>query len=87
MILARCGTIESNDCLITVQKHDTFELKIDSIVFEQFGKQIEKVIKETLLSMGIKKIYVHIQDKGALDYTIKARLITAIKRLEKAYAS
>ncbi|PKK93845.1 MAG: citrate lyase acyl carrier protein [Tenericutes bacterium HGW-Tenericutes-6] len=87
MMIARCGTIESNDCLITVQRQQAFELKIDSIVFDQFGKQIEKVIKDTLTSMGIKHIYVHIQDKGALDYTIKARLITALKRLEKTHAS
>ena len=31
--------------------------------------------------LNIKNIKVEVVDKGALDYTIKARLITAIERM------
>jgi len=80
--LASCGSFESNDCFITVKESKTLNIKIESIVFEQFGDQIHKVIKDTLSELNISLIEVYVKDKGALDYTIKARLITAIKRLE-----
>ncbi|MBN2300377.1 MAG: citrate lyase acyl carrier protein [Acholeplasmataceae bacterium] len=81
MKVASAGTFESNDCLITVHHHQGLHIEIQSIVFEQFGEQIEKVIKATLAFHGIENLYVSINDKGALDYTIKARLLTAIQRL------
>ena len=31
--------------------------------------------------MGVKDVHIHIKDKGALDYTIIARIKTACKRL------
>ncbi|TVP84414.1 MAG: citrate lyase acyl carrier protein [Acholeplasmataceae bacterium] len=80
------GSVASHDCLITVRPHDRLEIIIESIVHAQFGKQIEHVINETLRELGIRKLYVHINDRGALDYAIKARLITAIKRLEETNA-
>jgi citrate lyase subunit gamma (acyl carrier protein) len=86
MLVASCGSIESNDCLVTVQPYETLKIEIESIVIDQFGDQIEKVIKDTLSELKIDKIFVHIDDKGALDYTVKARLITAIQRLENSHA-
>jgi len=86
MLVASCGSIESNDCLITVQPFETLKIEIDSIVFDQFGEQIEKVIRDTLNELKIDKLFVRIDDKGALDYTVKARLITAIQRLENSHA-
>lgn len=82
MKIGVAGTVESNDCLITVEESDKLEVKIESIVMEFFGKQIEKVIRETLEELQIKFIKVTCNDKGALDYTIKSRLKTAIKRME-----
>lgn len=81
MKIASCGTMESNDCLMTVKENDALEIVIESIVFEQFGDQILRVIEETLEQLGIKNIYVLCQDKGALDYTIRARLATAVQRM------
>jgi citrate lyase subunit gamma (acyl carrier protein) len=86
MKTAFCGTMESNDCLITVKHHDHIEIVIESIVFDQFGDQIETVIKQTLSEMNIRGLFVHVKDKGALDYAIKARLMTAIRRLEESHA-
>lgn len=81
MKYASAGTLESNDCLITIEPSDTTVITIESIVFEQFGDQIKKVI-ETWLTQHNLHLFVHIQDKGALDYTILARLATAVRRLE-----
>ena len=82
MKYATAGTLESNDCLITVYENETKEIIIDSIVKEVFGDQILNVIQEILRKHKIKSIKVMVQDKGALDYTIRARLTTALKRLE-----
>lgn len=81
MNIAVAGTLESNDCLITVKKQTGRKIVIDSIVSEQFGEEIEKTIIGVLDEHNITDIFVNIVDKGALNYTIKARLITALKRL------
>ncbi len=78
------GSVESSDCLIRVSKHDTMEVVIESIVLEQFGDQIKQVINDTLSHQNINNILVECFDKGALDYTIKSRLMTAIKRMRDA---
>ncbi|SDJ97123.1 citrate lyase acyl carrier protein [Natronincola ferrireducens] len=79
---AKAGTMESNDIYIMVQSNAEGGIVIDleSIVMKQFGKQIEQVILETLQNMGIKDIHVVAKDRGALDYTIRARVETAVKR-------
>lgn len=79
-----CGTLESNDALIIVEESDTLEIKIESIVFDAFGDAILKVVKDVLNELNITKIKVVCTDKGALDYTIKARLLTAISRMESS---
>lgn len=78
---AIAGTVESNDILITVDKgNNGIELDLDSSVKKQFGKQIEKVIRETVEEMNIKDINIKAVDKGALDYVIMSRVKTAIYR-------
>ena len=75
------GSVESNDVLITVQPSETLIIEITSIVDAFFHDQIEKVINDTLKENNIINVKVTCQDKGALDYTIKARLVTALKRM------
>ena len=83
MRIGVAGTLESNDALITVRSSDELAIKIESIVYDYFSEQIKKTILETLKELGIEKIDVLCQDKGALDYTIRARLITAIERMKE----
>ncbi len=82
--IGQAGSLESNDLIVTVdlnQKEDLC-IEIESIVKEKFGKQIEKVTRETLQELGVNKGHVKIVDKGALDFTIRARLKTAVRRAE-----
>ncbi len=74
------GSLESSDCLITVSDSSELKIVIESVVLEQFGDQIREVIIQTLSDHNINKIHVQCLDKGALDYTIKSRLETALKR-------
>lgn len=80
--VAKAGTLESNDILVMVMPNENsgIELQLESIVMKQFGDQIEKVINDKVKEMGIEDIVIKAQDKGALDYTIGARVETAIKR-------
>ena len=66
---------------MTVSKSETTEVHIESIVFEQFGEQIKEVILDTLKECGVEQVKVECFDKGALDYTVKARLLTALHRM------
>lgn len=84
MKIGVAGSLESNDALITVKECTGIEISIKSIVYDFFKNQIEKVIIDTLAEMKIENISVSVEDKGALDYTIKARLMTAIARMEEA---
>ena len=76
------GTLESNDIMITVKESDALKVTLNSIVYDFFHTRIEKLIYDTLAELGVDKVDVVCEDKGALDCTIKARLITAIQRME-----
>ena len=83
MKIGIAGTLESNDVMMTVKESDTPKIVIESIVYDYFSKQIRDTIVSTLEEMNIKNVEVLCQDRGALDYAIKARLITAIERMEE----
>ena len=76
--MIKTGTLESSDCMIELTPSKTREIIIESIVFEQFGEQIYEVLSTILDEYNIKKIHLRCIDKGALDYTIKARLKAAL---------
>lgn len=79
---SHAGTLESGDILIQLSPGNGkgIEINLDSTVAFQFGRQIKKVIKETLESLDIKDVVVDATDKGALDCTIKARTTAAAVR-------
>jgi citrate lyase subunit gamma (acyl carrier protein) len=76
------GSLESSDVLITVDSHPEKgrEISLNSTVKRQYGKQILKVVNETLDLLSIEDIKVRLEDKGALDCTIRARLEAAVYR-------
>lgn len=82
--ISKAGTVESNDIYIVMMPNPEggIELELESIVMKQFGEEIRRVILETLESLEVKNAIVKAQDKGALDYTIKARVETAVKRAQ-----
>ncbi len=73
-MLSMAGSVESCDCLITLYKSETNCIELRSDVIIQYKDQIEKVIFETLKLFNVENVKVVIEDKGALDYTIKERL-------------
>ena len=78
---AVAGTLESSDCMVTVEPgQGQVDLDLDSAVIRQYGKQIRKVIRETLDRLDVTNAKVTVVDKGALDCTIKARVECAVYR-------
>ena len=81
--MAMAGTMESSDILITVAPAEAgsgIAIELTSPVLKQYGRQIKAVIEEVLAAQKVTDVVVNASDKGALDCTIKARLITALKR-------
>jgi citrate lyase subunit gamma (acyl carrier protein) len=76
------GTLESSDIQIIIEpKNETgIEVELNSSVEKQFGRQIRKVIYETLETLKVENARVIAKDKGALDCTIKARVQAAVYR-------
>lgn len=79
---AQAGTMESNDVFVTIApaSGEGIQLNIISPVLKQYGDQIRNVVLSVLGEFGIKEAQVQINDKGALDCTIRARVETAVSR-------
>jgi citrate lyase subunit gamma (acyl carrier protein) len=79
--IAKAGSVESNDILVMISPGEgSLEVEVESVVYKQFGESIKDVILNTLAEEGIKDAKVIAKDKGALDFTIKARVKTCIRR-------
>ena len=76
------GSLESNDCFITLRNnHDRgIQILLKSTVYKQFGNHIKDLVGNELEGYALKHISVVVNDRGALDYTLKARLATAVER-------
>jgi len=79
---AAAGSLESSDVLVTVSPEAgaDVELQVESIVIKQYGERIRSVAAEVASRMGLSGARLRIQDRGALECTLRARLETAIER-------
>jgi citrate lyase subunit gamma (acyl carrier protein) len=78
---AVAGTFESSDAQVTIQPIENgIEIEIESSVIQQYGLQIEATVEEVLQLLEVENAKVIVNDKGALDCTIRARVQTAIFR-------
>lgn len=78
---ASAGSLESSDIIVTLKPvQKGVRIDLESSVKEQFGEQIEEVIRRVIDELGIDAVHVEAQDQGALDCTIKARTLVAAYR-------
>jgi len=77
---AMAGTLESSDLLVKVMPNQGIEIIINSDVNKQFGEQIFTVVRNTLQTLNLTDGLIIIDDKGALDCAIKARVQCAVLR-------
>lgn len=81
--IAQAGTLESNDIMITVapgSQGTGIMIELESIVMAQYGDDIRLTLEEILAQQGCTDLYIKAADRGALDCTIRARLLTALGR-------
>ncbi|APS29831.1 citrate lyase acyl carrier protein [Pectobacterium brasiliense] len=75
------GTFESSDLLVKVAPADgKLTVVINSEVMKQFGHQIKQVVNDTLKELGVQEGTIIVDDKGALDCVIRARVQSAVLR-------
>ena len=80
---AQAGTVESSDIFIALSPAEAgtgIKVELVSPTIQQYGKHMENIIRKTLVAHGIDDVQVHANDRGALDCTITARVITALER-------
>ncbi len=79
---AVAGTLESGDVMIRIAPLETreTELQINSSVEKQFGDAIRTTVLELLARYDVRGVQLNIDDKGALDCILRARLETLLAR-------
>ncbi|HAG23001.1 MAG: Citrate lyase acyl carrier protein [Synergistales bacterium 53_16] len=84
MKTTQAGTLESMDCLVTAseaEKGRGISITMEGTSVARFGEAILKTAKETLREIGVKDIKLSIQDNGATDLVLRARVEAAALRL------
>lgn len=78
---ATAGNVEKGDVLVTVSPgQGGIDLTISSSVIHQFGRRIREVVLQTLQQLGVENVQIALEDQGALDYVLKARVECALYR-------
>ena len=80
---ASSGTLESSDAYVEISKSDVLTVEIESVVKQQFGKEIEAAVFDVLKEQGVDAAFVKVIDRGALECVIRARVETAALRAKE----
>ena len=80
------GDSVRSDCYVSVEltNGSGIELILQSKVAALYGNSIKKLSLDILNYFEIQHAKVTIEDKGALDFVIAARLETAIKKVQSS---
>lgn len=81
--IAQAGTLESSDIMITVVPGlvgSGIVIELQSIVMLQYGEDIRLTLEKIAMEQGCTDIQIKALDRGALDCTIRARILTALRR-------
>lgn len=77
---AIAGTLESSDAQIRIAPNSSLEIELNSSVGKQFGDDILATINEVLAQFNVTAAKIIVEDKGALDCVLRARLKAALLR-------
>lgn len=80
---AEAGLKDKGDVLVRIQPRPAgsgIKLNIQSKVMSLFGDQIRQSVLEEVDRYALRDALVMIEDQGALDYAIRARVQAAIER-------
>lgn len=77
---ASAGTMESSDALVELEPAESRQVVLTSVVEAQFGESIRALANEMLDQAGLDRVCLRIDDRGALECVLRARIETAILR-------
>lgn len=79
---AQCGNFASSDILVSIEPNEGkgIEISLESTVQVIFGDAITETVKEVLEELEVHDAKIRLQDKGALDCVIRARVQAAVLR-------
>jgi len=80
---AKAGRESKSDLVVTMTRRESGgnEIRVRSSVERLFGKKIRDVAERCLGQLGLDGVLLEIDDRGALDWVIAARIEAAAKRL------
>ena len=80
------GSLESGDVFVQIAPNagKGIQLDLKSTVQRQFGEQIRETAMTALRDLGVKDALVTMDDKGALDPVIEARVAAAAYRAARS---
>lgn len=78
--IAVAGTLESSDVQVRIAPATSLDIELNSSVGKQFGEDILATIQDVLTSFDVKAAQIIVEDKGALDCVLRARLKAALLR-------
>ena len=84
MKTAQAGTLESMDCVVSLTKgapKSGLSVTLSGASATRFGRAMERTVRATLEQMGAVDAVVNVQDNGALDVILAARVEAAWRRL------
>ncbi|MDR1873636.1 MAG: citrate lyase acyl carrier protein [Synergistaceae bacterium] len=80
---AQAGTLESSDCLVVVSPADSHSLEYSGQNAAIFKRRTERIVAEIAKRCAPQGAAVQVQDRGALEATLRARVETAFERASK----
>jgi citrate lyase subunit gamma (acyl carrier protein) len=79
--IASAGTMESSDVLVEIEPgFGGLDIQLESVVKVQYGAAIEATVRDVLQELDVTDACVRVNDRGALDCVIRARVETAVLR-------
>lgn len=81
--IGQAGTLESSDVMITVApggEGSGVYINLTSIVKAQYGEAIRCTLLAVAAEQNVSDLVITVVDRGALDCTLRARLLTALNR-------
>lgn len=79
----QAGTGDKGDVVVNIEPHQVGEgllIELVSPVKQEYGEHIRVLVETVVQAFGITDATIKLNDRGALDFAIKARVETAIKR-------
>lgn len=86
---AQAGSLESGDAMVRVTPCEGggVSVEIESKVSPRFSNSIRQTVNKAASELGVRDVRFEIIDHGALDFVLRARVITALKRAMEAPAN